>query len=51
MQQLQVAGNAAVQNMFKVVKSSKDFTVAVVEDVKVAKAQLEQNIAIGRCET
>jgi hypothetical protein len=42
MQQLQAAGNASLQNMFKVVKSSKDFAVPVMDKVKVARLEPEQ---------
>ena len=41
LQQLQATGNAIVASMFQVVKSSKDFTVTIVDNVKVAKLQLE----------
>ncbi len=42
LQQLQAAGNAAVMNMFQVLKSSKDFNATIMDKVKVARLQLEQ---------
>jgi hypothetical protein len=41
LQQLQTSGNAALQNMFMVVKSSKDFNVTIKDNIKVARVQLE----------
>jgi hypothetical protein len=41
-QQFQAAGNANLANMFRVVKSSKDYELGVMENVKVARVKLEQ---------
>ena|ERR1700722_291872 len=41
-QQFQAAGNANLANMFRAVKSSKDFELGVMDNVKVARVKLEE---------
>jgi hypothetical protein len=42
LQQLQAAGGANVPNMWRVVKTSKDYEVGVLDKVKVARSKVEQ---------
>jgi hypothetical protein len=42
LQQFQAAGNANLANMFRAVKSSKDYELGVMDNVKVARVKLEE---------